>query len=480
MDSGSVTNMVLSQPSSDPERRFEAKIQVWERWGVILILTIYGILQLNNIHHRVFVGQDFGSHQDDTEHLLANPSQWFTKNFTNRPLLYWIGGMCSKIGGQEFAYPCAALVLTMLSLAAFGFVHASSRRFIQSPWFRLAALALIAFLPVTIITAVVYAADSVALLPFALACWALGRALDCEKAKPRMVFAVAAGVAIMVGQLGKFTFSFIPAGVALAVGLCCLTRRLSFRPALAVVGVAGLWPLTAGMATDLAARAATAQTKVANPAMAEDFHFNWHGTGEMTWRSLFLFGRSDGRILEAPTYWDFEYIDGKPRRALLVANNFSYPSLLHLAVFTDVLNFAAGGWNEARTPRPERQQMFSKIAVRTGLAVSILGAAAVICFFFQIARTGEGRERDLPAGLLVWGCLGGSWFLPLVLALPFVNHVYDQGFWLPRLVLPAVWSWVLVLFYFLDRLFGKWTTAARWAVVMVGLQCAVQVASLWY
>lgn len=465
--------MSPTQQASGYRREHGLTVPVWERWGVVAILTIYLLVQLNNIRHGVFVGQDFGLHESFTRHLLAHPSQWFAGDFTNRPLLYWIGGACSRLGGAEFTYQRAALALVMLSALALGFLYASARRFIGSGVLRLSALAFAAFLPVTVITAVVYAGDTIALLPFAVSCWALGRALDGDGGKARLGFAAVAGLALTIGQLAKFTFLFMPAGVLLAIGLHWRLRRIATRPALAILCLAGVVPLCAGLLVHRGAQAAVAN-------LPEHHHFEWRGTGEMTWRSLVLVKGTDVRILDAPTYWDFERSEGKFRRMLLAPNNFSYPALLHLGIFTDVSNFAAGGWNDARNPRPALQQVASIIAVRTGLLFSISVLAVVLLFAFHVAAALLGRDGLPSAGVVVWGLLAAAWFVPLAGLLPFVHHVYDWGYWLPRLILPALWGFSLLLFFNLDRIFSEKPRASRWIGWTVAVQCALQIASFWH
>jgi len=82
--------------------------------------------------------------------------------------------------------------------------------------------------------------------------------------------------------------------------------------------------------------------------------------------------------------------------------------------------------------------------------------------------------------VLAWGLLALAWFLPLVGLLPFVHHAYDWGYWLPRLVLPALWGFSLLLFFCLDRIFCEKPGASRWIGWIVAVQCAFQVASLWH
>jgi len=66
-----------------------------------------------------------------------------------------------------------------------------------------------------------------------------------------------------------------------------------------------------------------------------------------------------------------------------------------------------------------------------------------------------------------------------VLTLPFVHAAYTWGYWLPRLVLPAIWGFGLVLFWGLDRVAtGRWPAIA--VVVAVLLQSCQHVLANWY
>jgi hypothetical protein len=75
---------------------------------------------------------------------------------------------------------------------------------------------------------------------------------------------------------------------------------------------------------------------------------------------------------------------------------------------------------------------------------------------------------------------GLNWYLPLVLTLPFIEHVYQWGYWLPRLVLPGLWCFGLCLFAWLDEFTAKRSAWVGIATIIVGIQAFLQVASVWY
>ena len=83
----------------------------------------------------------------------------------------------------------------------------------------------------------------------------------------------------------------------------------------------------------------------------------------------------------------------------------------------------------------------------------------------------------MEAALLV----GLGWFANIVGFLPFVGTAYLLGFWLPRLILPALLLFLLLTFFLLDRTMqGALGRSAAWvALVAVTAQSALQVAFLW-
>ena len=134
-----------------------------ECWAVGAILVVYLAVQANNLRHNVFIGQDNYFHFQSTRQMLAHPAQWFHLDFTDRPLLYWVGAVCLRLRPDLTAFRLTSAVFVGLSAIALGFLHDGMRSFLRSPLLRVGALAAIAFLPVTVITCVVYAADTAAM-----------------------------------------------------------------------------------------------------------------------------------------------------------------------------------------------------------------------------------------------------------------------------------------------------------------------------
>jgi hypothetical protein len=208
--------------------------------------------------------------------------------------------------------------------------------------------------------------------------------------------------------------------------------------------------------------------------------FSLQGTGEMTWRSLLGVKWSDARIFDAPGYWDTEIIEGKRYLPLLRENDYSYPALLHLGTFTDVLDFSYGGSQLSGRPRPEPQKSFSQWSVRLGVLFTVPAMLAVALFSIRLIRAAVFPEAPPHFGVVIWLVLGLNWFLPLVLTLPLVHHSYQWGYWLPRLVLPALWSFGLGLFAWTDRLVVNRPRVAIAIAMVTAFQAFLQIRTVWY
>jgi hypothetical protein len=164
---------------------------------------------------------------------------------------------------------------------------------------------------------------------------------------------------------------------------------------------------------------------------------------------------------------------------LLVHHGYSYPALLHLGVFTDVMNFTHGGYMNRIVARPAAQQTASNLATRTGMWLTAATVVAVMAFWATTIFSLVGRAHAPPLALIAWAALGTVWFVPLVATLPFVHGAYEFGYWLPRLILPALWSFLLILFAMIDRTSPpRWPTFFLIAVVLI--ESAVHVRSVWY
>jgi 4-amino-4-deoxy-L-arabinose transferase-like glycosyltransferase len=448
----------------------------WERLVVWLILGLFVCSGINNLHNLAYAGQDYGVHSAFAGEIRDHPGQWFRMDTTNRPLVYWLGSFSIWLFNERDApvFVFSAVLTLLLNAAALGLMHDTARRFIGSPVLRVSALLLIALLPSTQIVSVVYAGDAVAQFPFALLCWSLLRFLEANSRLAGNCFAALAGAALCLGNLGKFTFILLPAGMLVVIGLLWRMRRLDLR------GVGVLLLATVLIPGAVSGWLAERNWReVANEPQRHQF--SWHGSGQFTARTLFGLKVSDRRIFDAPGYFDFEPLPGNQKDMLLLKpDDYSYLALLHLAVFTDVLDDANQGLLDAGTRRPQPQKTYSQWAVRLGLVFSVPAVIAVLAFIGRALVSLFTGDSRLAPGALIWGVLGLTWYLPLAGVLFVMDAALDWGYWLPRLVMPAIWAFGLLLFSAIDELAGSKRAIACVIATVCVIQTWLHVCSTWY
>jgi len=444
----------------------------WERRAVWAILLAFLIVELSAVRNLTFVGQDNYFHFQHAKKIFEHPTRLLDIEFMDRPLVYWIGAIGLWLTHDRYGFELASGINALLATVALGLVHDATRTFIRSPWLRLAALGTIAFLPVTLVTCVVYAADTTAMLPFALTAWSLAKCLAASDGRSAARFALLTGAALALGSLAKFTFIFLPFALLFVVAASARWKTISWRRAGLIVLIAASLPLLLNSAIYASKRA-----EMAKQSARHDM--DWNGTNELSWRDLLSVKRTDARIFTAPIYWDTAQIDGQPVMPLLLHHGYSYPALLHLGVFTDVMNFTHGGYVNRTVARPAAQQTASSLATKLGVWLIAATMTGVLAFWATTLSSLLRPTSVPPLPLVVWATLGAVWFAPLVVTLPFVHGAYEFGYWLPRLILPALWSFVLTLFGMIDH-----ASPPRWlAISLIALalfESVIHVRSVWY
>lgn len=437
-----------------------------------LILAVFFVVQLNQVHNEVYVGQDYGTHAAIMEEIRASKGgKWFAMDSTNRPAIYWLASLCKDFTRDRYTYELSSIFWIILGVPALALLHRSLLSAIRAPELRIGLVALVAFLPAHLVAGVVFAGDIGVALPFALGAWALARSLEATARGPSLGFAALAGLALAAGTFVKVSFLMLPVATVATILLVWRWGRIDAARAGLIALLAVLFPLVVGGALYL--------RNARELARAEGRHvFFREGSPEVNWRTLLWFRGKDAFVLNAPTYWAKNPED---QLILVQPNVFSYPALLHLGVFTDVLNYAPKGGYLAATPRPEPQQSYAVLAVRNGMLWSALAAAAWLALGLLVLGSLFKPALAPPTGLAVWAVQGAVWFLPIMLSLPYLRSAYTWGYWLPRLVVPGLWAAAFVSGWFLDRVLPSRT---RWwyrgALALALLQTWWHLRSMWF
>ena len=428
----------------------------------LVLLSVAGLaVGIAGIRDYGYMGQDFLSHSG----LVRAYPSGFSYALTNPPGLYWFGSQVLGAVGEEHYLEAIALAFLLLNSAALWILYGFLWRGISERPLRYAAAAFATFVPFRVIHSVVLASDALTIPVFMLAAWFALRLYE----NPRRIGSWAGlSLSLTAGMLCKYTFAGLLPPIALLLAVA-IVRRLP--------GVERLrWGAVVVVALALPAAAFLLQIRETRKLKGDVATGQWLPAGApavMRWRDILTPQRSDLGLLSAPGY-----VSGK----LYGFRNFSYPGLLHVSSFTDPLDaFQAPegavpfDWDHrTRVPfarrRTAESQALQTASVRMGLAFSVLALVGTsACGALGLLSLLSGRPR-IEDPTLVVTALAAGFYLTIFLSLHRLGDPYTPGFWLPRLVLPALLVFFCLGFVLLDLVFrtawarGGWRRPVPWIV----------------
>jgi hypothetical protein len=442
-----------------------------ERRTVALTMLAAAVVQANAAFRGGLVGQDWILHYNPIVAVAGDPSRTWDLILTNPPLFYGFYGAILRLAGESAFQPVAGLINVAINLGALWLYWMLLRHSIADARLRMSAFVLVALIPVRLIHTLVLAADALTVLPVLAAVWFLWRLDSASTFRDRAVWGVAIGAVLLPASLIKYTFlSAIPATL-LAVIQIARRRGWPVQHAIALLAVTVL-PLTVSIAAQ----------RRGYTALGGSARYRLAPTGVMSLRSLVAPKAVDTRLLSAPSVWIRPDVPTPGEsHELLMRDKYSYPALLHLGLYTDLKNIfqpkRPGEWfGRQRTPFVQKAMSLSaKTALPLSILVAITGAMAVVFYVF-VGLWQPSRTEVIPEALLLYG---SAWWAALLVSFPFIPEVYRHGYWVPRLILPAVFAYSFLAFYVLDR----WRKRPRWvAPALLGyvcLQSAIHLSFLW-
>ena len=415
----------------------------WEKRVFLCILAVSLAVQANALLHHGYMGQDYQAHSEGLALAIDSPN-WWIHRATNPPLLYWLGALLHHITLSTAYEGLLGLCLVVLNLGALYAWFALIQRVIASPLIRIAALITVTFLPFRLIHSAVLAGDGLSVLPFSLVILLFSKLLRAGSKQRERLFVLLLSVALGLGILTKYTMvSALPVAALLLVYF--KSSFTNFRIWLFAFAFVVIMPAGVALMEFHEFSTATLHTH-ARPSSGRD----------MLWRSLLFPRLVDLELLEAPPFNATTLINGESTYQLLISNKFSYPGLLHLSMYTDVLNvFQYDPTDSYFGRRGPQSQWRMAIAVKLGLITSLLALTAVIGYSLRFARVllrdrlkayfGSHREQ---AVILAFSL---AWFCNIALVLPYVNNAYHEGYWLSRLVMQPLMGFVVLGFVVLGE-----------------------------
>lgn len=411
-----------------------------------------------------YIGPDYPMH-------LSRLIEWpkvFDFSATNPPIYYLLGHALFLLIGPTNSFPITlSIIQVAVNLFALWYFFLFTQPRFRSGLIHSGLCLLLIFLPVRMVHAAVIGTDSLTVPLFVLLLFLVDKLLldDTSTSRNATLLGLGLGIAVWV----KYSFmALIPALFAFVVWLWA-KRRWKWQRLIAT----GFLSLAFPSALSLHSFWASSQEHGYNTEK------HWRQKGippDMTYKDLFFVKADDIQLFQAPEYF---------KREILSPHKYSYLALSHMAVFTDPLNLfqdlsvrqdiGSVLIPDQKTRRPWKTRIMSaSMSLGTIWTVSaLLGTIWLVFSSLKQAFT-DRIERENVTILL-----GLAYFLLMFLPIPFVHGGALFGYWTPRLILPALLTFFLAAFLFIDRKVAP--RSRKLAILVLGLvvvQDAIEIVML--
>lgn len=439
-----------------------------ERHEIAVIIGFLGASLIHgicNIFNLSYAGQDYSQHMS----LLRGASQGFVLfNSTNPPGMYMFSAYVGRFFSPQFMMEAISGALLCANLVALLLWYSILRKLIVSVALRVAAFAVLTFLPVRAVTSVVFASDALTVLPVVLLVILLVAQAHCRSFWGQILIGLVSGGVWCLALYTKFTFLALPLGIA-TVSSLWLLRKQGWQSRIRFLGsliLGSMLPLFFGLWV------------YSSMKSSGSIHFSQTDKGVgMSWSALFGIQKKDVKIFAAP-----EFTCDRPMDA---AVGHSYLSLVHLGSFSDVWNFLQEPDQEVFSRSRPLDKCFPR--ERTAISKSLTPVALVISvpitllglfgLFYQLVFgtlrnfRSPTLENDFKLAM-VW--ISIAICLPPIVRLPYYQMVYVFGYWTPRLILPGLLGFIAIGFVSLDEFLrsrSTWISTAilAYAVIVSGI-----------
>ena len=443
-----------------------------ERYAIRFALLVYLLFQINAAFHHGSWGQDFEYHKIWILQALDNPWKFALRTDPFRPeppFSYLAAALIIKLTGGIHYLEVIGLLSIALNTLGLIVIYRLLCAVLRNRLIRIACFLFLTFLPVFMIHALVLATDSLC-VPIAAVIYYFLVKVGREQDSKRMAkyLAVISG-ALLLGMAVKYTFVSQGVAVLIALAIYVWTNRLRREQiAKGLIAVALITGVNAALI--LHSRSALGFTSTSGY--------------EMRWSDILLLHRHDAHVLTAPSYnQPADPRDGTPVTCpyeLLRQHRYSYAALVHLGIYTDLMNIYQYDPTDSYIGiRPQNHEKPMRLAVKTGLLFSLAG---LILTAVMIVKGFYGSLVERKSACAEWAALaicGIGWHLNILVFLPTVG-AYIGGFWLPRLILPALLCFTVLSAIAIDR----WVAgrSPHWAgaiLALVVLQSLLQLSFLW-
>jgi len=426
--------------------------------GFALILSIHAVLRGG------YIGPDYPMH-------LSRLIQWpkvFDFSASNPPIYYLLGHPLFLLIGSSNSFPITLSILQVaINLVALWYFFCYTQPRFGSTIVHSAFCLFLVYLPVRIIHAATLGPDSMTVPLFVFLLFAFDNFLREQTSTLRnaALLGLALGAAVWV----KYSFMALMPALLVVLFSLWMTRRWNVQRFFAIC------ILSLALPSALSAHSFWASTRV----HGYNTEKHWVQKGippDMTYRDLLSVKATDLRLFRAPEYF---------KREILLPHRYSYLGLSHMSVFTDPMNLfqeLSVPQNIGRVLIPDQKARrawktpFMSTSMYLGIiwtASALVGTAWLLLSALHRLVKGDLQREHITI------LLGIAYFLLMFLPIPFVHGGALFGYWTPRLILPALLSFFLAAFIFIDRkiVLNSW----RIAIVvefLVAIQCAMEAVML--
>ncbi len=389
-----------------------------------------------------YCGQDFGYH----DVILRTFPAGFSYAYTNPPGIYALGHLVATVISKRFVYEITALILLVFNVSSLWLLYGIVWRIIASRPIRWAAMLLATFVPFRVLHSIVYSGDAVTVPIFLIVVRQAIAMFDEDGGVIRRWVII--GAWATMGMFFKYTFvGLLPALALIAFYQFRASGHGRRRRAVAVAAVICLLvPSSTFWVQMRLSRRANGATVVSQ----------WLAPGEpsqMSVADLLVLKPADRHLLKAPQYFQ----DG-----IYEPHKYSYPGLVHLAMFTDVLNYfqakprLSAHWDHHTQasdglPRTRVSTIWSPIAVTAALPFSAAALLGAVWFSLASLAWLLTKRRGVIMPLAALSLLASGFYAPIILNITRVKGAYTCGYWLPRLVMPSLLSFLILGFVMIER-----------------------------
>ncbi|HEY1765218.1 MAG TPA: glycosyltransferase family 39 protein [Opitutaceae bacterium] len=408
------------------------------------------ILGLVGIYHYGYNAQDFITHK--TEILTFPDTVTYKINYSLG--LAWFGHLLESHVTATHFLEAIAFAFLVFNTAALWIVYAFVWQALRRRPLRYAAAAFVTFVPFRVTTALVLASDGFTLPLFAIVALCVLRLC----ARPNRAWTwLLLGLALLAGTLCKYSLAGLVPPAAILVFLAIL-RRLPPKGRLVWVAAAIMALAPPAILVEFEMRQVlqnngSVEGAIWNPKFAPP---------PMRWRDLLLFQASDSKLFAAPDYF---------RGELFWPRAYSYPALLHVACFSDLLgNFqtprVTTDWKHRSQVyvyrwRSPLSQVLQEISVASGLIFSALAVVGLaVCGVMSVLALATDKPR-IPLAVTVLTLLALGYYVPQFYSLHYLARPYSLGYWLPRLIIPSLVVFFILGFVLLDLAAGRLERSRR-------------------